>query len=568
VRGELAVLSTWEWGEMEEKRFHNVLRVTRTKALESKGAFVGIFFALSVETFLALLMPQILSEVLDNLSVRSNEWLAAGALAFCVVVVLRGMTSVCNTYLSERLGWFLCDYLREDVFGIIFQLSVSTHKRTKSGEFLERIEGDINILVGFFSSMFVDIIGSILMVAGILAVFCLKSWLLGAIFFVITCIILLLFVRTQGNIASLWRAARGEETQVLGEYLQDIRAHADVVGMQREDYIMDRFQRKFEAYERQQVRASFFGNIPSTIFYSLLNVGEGIVLAIGFFLLRRGELTIGSMYLILSYVGLLNVPFFNLKYEFAQLPKVLATLARVDELYGMEEQKTGRGTEKQVANGDVVFEDVSFGYEENRTVLENVNFTVHSGEKVLIEGRTGSGKSTVLQLIAGLYEPGEGKIKVGGHEIRDYQTEAYNRAIAYIFQSNPVINDTIKNNITRYDGRYSEAEVLEAIRAVELDQWFLRENRSLETVITAGDVSHDEAQLMAWAGALLARPKVLLVDEFDASIHEGTVRIIDRILEKHFSGTTVIMVSHKFRSSVEIQRTFLVDAGHVSEVER
>lgn len=543
-----------------------MLRVTRTRALENKWAFIAIFLALSVETFLALLMPQILSRVLDNLAVRSNEWLAAGALAFCAVVVLRGITSICNTYLSEKLGWSLCDYLREDIFRIIFQLSVSAHKRIKSGEFLERIEGDINILVGFFSSMFVDIIGSLLMVAGILVVFCMKSRLLGVIFFIISCVILLLFIRTQGSIASLWRAARGEETQVLGEFLQDIRAHDDVAGMHREDYIMDRFERRFEAYERLQVRASFFGNIPSTIFYSLLNVGEGIVLAVGFFMFRRGVFTIGSMYLILSYVGLLNVPFFNLKYEFAQMPKVLAALARVDELYGMEEPETGGGTERQVRGGEVVFEHVSFGYEENHTVLQNVNFTVHTGEKVLIEGRTGSGKSTILQLIAGLYEPQGGKIKVGGHGIKNYQTEAYNRAIAYIFQSNPVINDTIKNNVTRYKDGYSEAEIWAAIRAVQLDQWFLQENRSLETVITSEDLSHDEAQLLAWAGALLAKPNVLLVDEFDASIHDGTVRIIDRILSDHFSGTTVIMVSHKFRSSVDFQRKFSVDAGCVTEV--
>lgn len=215
---------------MEKIKFQNVLNATRSQVLKNGWAFIGIFIVLSIETLLALLMPQILSKVLDNLSIKSNKWLAVGALAFCITVLVKGAISVCNTYLSEKLGWKFCDYLRKDIFRIIFLSSVSLHKKTKSGEFLERIEGDINILVGFFSSMFVDIIGSILMVGGILVVFWKKSSLLGIVFFVISGMIVILFIKTQNSIADLWSHAREAETQVLGEFVQDIQAHDDVIG--------------------------------------------------------------------------------------------------------------------------------------------------------------------------------------------------------------------------------------------------------------------------------------------------------------------------------------------------
>lgn len=551
---------------MEKVKFQNVLKVTKSQVLKNRWTFIEIFIVLSIETLLALLMPQILSEVLDNLSVKSNKWLAAGALAFCITVLIRGAISIWNTYLSEKLGWKFCDYLRKDIFRIIFVSSVSLHKKTKAGEFLERIEGDINILVGFFSSMFVDIIGSILMVGGILVVFCFKSSLLGIIFFVISGMIVILFVKTQNGIANLWSHARAAETQVLGEFVQDIQAYRDVVGMKKEKYIMDRFDEKFNMYEKPQVMASFLGNIPSTIFYSLLNVGEGIVLAIGFFLMKQGKLTIGNMYLILSYVGLLNVPFFNLKYEFAQLPKVLAAIERVNYIYNMEDLSVNEGTKLGVRDGKIVFENVSFSYEQSNLVLKHVNFSIHSGEKVLIEGRTGSGKSTILQLIAGLYEPQDGKIRIGGHEIKEYQIESYNQSIYYIFQSNPIINDTIMNNISRYHNQYSNEEVVAAIQAVKLENWFKQNDKTLDTEITSEDLSHDEAQLLAWAGALLAKPKILLVDEFDASISDNVLHIVDKLIEDFFAETTIIMVSHKLRSRIGIQRKMFMNAGNIAEI--
>ena len=522
--------------------------------------------ALFLETGISLFLPKILSLVIDNLESKAEKWLVACTLFFCFVVIMKGLIGIFNTYLREKLGWHLCDYLREDMFQRIFSFSMKRHKEVRMGTFLERLEGDVNILVGFFSSMFIDIAESLLMVIGILVVFYMESRVLGIMFTMLTLGVLLLFVLTQNPIAALWREVREKETEVLGEFSQDIAAWQDVVGVNREHYIISRFIGKFESLEKKQVKASFRGNIPATIFYSMLNVGEGLVLAVGIYLMSQEKMTIGGLYLILSYVGLLNIPFANLKYEFAELPQVLSAVGRIRDIYEWPSEGSGSGGRAWENDGSISFEQVSFGYNSENIVLDKVSFQVRPGEHVLIEGRTGSGKSTILQLIAGLYTADEGSVKVGGYAPRDYKPDSYYRGINYILQSNPVLEDTIRNNVSRYQKIYTDQQILKALKKVQLDRWVEECDEGLSTVINSRDITQDVAQLLAWAGVLLARPKVLLVDEFDGSIQDTTVQIIDEVIRQELTGTTILMVTHKHRSTIEFQKEIKIESGKILEI--
>lgn len=298
-----------------------------------------------------------------------------------------------------------------------------------------------------------------------------------------------------------------------------------------------------------------------------MNLGEGVVLAIGTYLLGKNQLSIGNMYLILSYVGILNIPFYNLKFEFTQLPIVSAAMERINLIYKLKKFEKVDGIKKKLESGSIVFENVSFGYETNNIVLKDVSFSIDSGERVLISGRTGSGKSTILMLIAGLYKEDVGNITVGGYAIKEYVREAYLESIYYIFQSNPVINDSVKNNLTRYNNKLDKEEIMRVIMAAKLEDWMSKGDKKLETIISSEDVTQDEEQLIAWAAAVLAKPKILLVDEFDASIHDDTIKIIVELIENYFANTTIIFVSHKCRSTIKMQKKIFIDVGVANIVE-
>ena len=327
-------------------------------------------------------------------------------------------------------------------------------------------------------------------------------------------------------------------------------AAVDLAGLGKEGYGMERFREKFDRFGQKQVKASFLGNIPATTFYSLLNVGEGMALAMGIYLLKRNELTMGDVYLLLSYVGMLNMPFFLLKYQFTQLPMALSAFSRLNTLYGPEETGDEGETAASLTDGGIVFDSVTFGYGDGSPVLKDISFRIGPCEKALIQGRTGSGKSTILHLIAGFYRPAAGKVTANGK-------------IYYICQFPPIIEDTLYNNLVQIQDKYKESEIDTAVRKTHLDHWMRRKGIGYQSMVSPDDFTPDERQLLAWASALIASPRILLVDEFDAAIGDGTVETIDGLIRACFQDTTIVMVSHKNRSSIEFQKRIHIEDGYV-----
>ena len=545
--------------------FKIIWKVIRKKLCERWILFASLALILICETVLSLLVPEVMRGFIDGLGNRGTKWLVLCALGYCLAVLLKGGVSVLNSWLGEKAGWELCDLLRVDLFGRICSFDVQRHKTVKEGYFLERVEGDINLLTGFFSTMLIDMAGSLLMVAGVVAVFFRQFPSLGFFLLVLAAGILFLFLRSQTVIAGMWREARGAQTRVLGEFSQDVAACMDIRGGRKEEYARERLEKEFRALAQSYEKASFWGNLPSTVFYSLLNVAEGAVLLLGVYFLLKGEITLGTVYLILSYVGLLNTPFAILKEEFSKMPGVIAALNRINEVYGEGQRERSCGGISQMEDGSIRFDSVSFAYVPGEPVLRDVSFQAGKGERILIEGRTGSGKSTILQLLAGFYRPGQGRIWIGGQPADAYSEDAYRGFFYYILQTNPILEDTIKNNVTRFDERFTDEEAERALAAVHLDQW-LRRQGGIHALIGPGGVSRDEAQLLAWAGAVLKRPGILLVDEFDAAIHEDTIEIIDQVITRLPEETTVFMVSHRKRSRMKITGRICMEEGRAVQI--
>lgn len=157
------------------------------------------------------------------------------------------------------MGRSVCDEIRKELLKKLFQFSVSQHKMSKTGDFFEKIEGDVNVMVGFFSNMLIDIMSSSFMIVGILVVFLTKSLILGGIFCVIAVLIFVIFIGTQKSLSALWNDARVSETKLFGEFSEDVYAAADVKGIGKEDYIHERFHKDFAEFEQKQVKASFWG---------------------------------------------------------------------------------------------------------------------------------------------------------------------------------------------------------------------------------------------------------------------------------------------------------------------
>ena len=570
---------------------HEILEIMKEPVLKNRAKFLALALILAGESALSLLLPQILSVYIDGIaggkgaaakigSILStggteNGMLSALALCaagYCTAVLLKGAVSSLNIRIGERLSWSMCDHLRVKLFGRIFSFDLQYHKMSAQGSFLERLEGDIGLLSGFFSSMMIDIAGSLLTVAGVLIAFWLSFPAFGLFFTVLSAGILILFLKTQEPVARLWKRGRDTENELLGDFSQSLAAYEDIAGLRKQDFVLKEVGKKFGTLEKQYEKAAFLGNLPSTVFYSFLNAAEAFVFFLGIYLIGTGRMTLGGLYLILSYAELLNTPFLYLKQEFSNMPKVIAALRRIREVY---EGKKTDGEEKAREPGlsvpednSIRFEGVSFGYRADAPVLREASFRIPGGSRVQIEGRTGSGKSTILQLVAGFCRPQAGTVRIGGRAISEYEENSFRHFLFYIQQSPPVLEDTVRNQLTGFDERFSDREIREALKKTGLSAWVDSLPQRLEERLRPAEVTADTAQLLAWTAAVLRKPGILLADEFDALIGEKTLSVIDGLMEREFAGTTILLVTHRKRSGIKADIRLTVDDGRKRDEEK
>ena len=570
---------------------HEILEIMKEPVLKNRAKFLALALILAGESALSLLLPQILSVYIDGIAggkgaaAKIGSFLSTGgmengmlsalalcAAGYCAAVLLKGAVSALNIRIGERLSWSMCDHLRVKLFGRIFSFDLQYHKMSAQGSFLERLEGDIGLLSGFFSSMMIDIAGSLLTVAGVLIAFWLSFPAFGLFFTVLSAGILLLFLKTQEPVARLWKRERDTENELLGDFSQSLAAYEDIAGLRKQDFVLDEMEKKFGTLEKQYEKAAFLGNLPSTAFYSLLNAAEAFVFFLGIYLIGTGRMTLGGLYLILSYAELLNTPFLYLKQEFANMPKVIAALRRIREVY---EGKKTDGEEKAREPGlsvpednSIRFEGVSFGYRADAPVLREASFRIPGGSRVQIEGRTGSGKSTILQLVAGFCRPQAGTVRIGGRAISEYEENSFRHFLFYIQQSPPVLEDTVRNQLTGFDERFSDREIREALKKTGLSAWVDSLPQRLEERLRPAEVTADTAQLLAWTAAVLRKPGILLADEFDALIGEKTLSVIDGLMEREFAGTTILLVTHRKRSGIKADIRLTVDDGRKRDEEK
>ena len=580
-----------------------ILAEMRKPVLENRGKFLALALVLAAESALSLLLPKILSIYIDGIAEGKGaaagigSLLSAGgvengmllalalcAIGYCAAVLLKGVVSAVNIQIGERLSWSMCDHLRVKLFGRIFSFDLQYHRMSAQGSFLERLEGDISLLSGFFSSMMIDIVGSLLTVAGVLLAFYLSFPAFGLFFTGLSAGILILFLKTQEPVARLWKEERDMENELLGDFSQNIAAYEDIAGLKKQRFVLDIMGKKFGTLEKQYGKAAFLGNLPSTSFYSLLNVAEGFVFFLGIHLIGTGRMTLGGLYLILSYAELLNTPFLYLKQEFANMPKVIAALRRLREVYDREKEdgvekehepeksEAGKKYEAECLyvpeDNSVRFEGVSFGYQTegcqtDAPVLRDVSFLIPGGSRVQIEGRTGSGKSTILQIAAGFCRPQAGTVRIGGRAIPEYDGKSFRHFLFYIQQSPPVLEDTVRNQLTGFDTHISEEEIREALEKTGLKSWVDSLPQVLEEKLKPAEITVDTAQLLAWTAAVLRKPGILLVDEFDAMIGTETLSVIDGLMEREFAKATILLVTHRKRSGVKADIRLMVDDGRV-----
>lgn len=527
-------------------------------------------FFLVLYNVIQIINPQIIRYYIDAVfepTLNTRTILFAALLYIGMNLILRAIM-ILNEYLSNSLAWATTNDLRIDTTRHCINLDMTFHNKHKTGEMIERIDGDASTLSEFFSTFVVYFLGSILLLIGVLIAVFIEGWIYGVIFLGFTLISLvgLYFVRKIS--APLWKKVRESTTEMYGNIEESISGLEDIKGNGADEFLMKSFHGIAQTNYKNKAKAM----IVSRTYYAInvlmnavLNIG---ILVTSYYLSNTFGINGGSLYLLLSYGANILFPLRLILWQLEQLQNSFANIERINELLSIETKILDEGDKNFPENAvNLIFEGLDFGYLEDELVLQNISFNLEPGKKLGLVGHTGSGKTTLARLIFRLHDPINGKIKFNEYDSREFPLKNLRKNIAYVTQDVELFKASIKDNITFFDREISDETILEVFQELGLMEWYDKLPNGLDTLVFSEELglSAGEEQLLALTRAFLKNPKLVILDEASSRLDPATERHVDHALEKLLHNRSAIIIAHRLATLDKVDEILLLKKGEIIE---
>ena len=530
-------------------------------------------FLLFIAIALQLASPQIIRYFLDTAQVGAydSRALLGAALIFIGFALLQqGMTLAAN-YTGQRVSWTATNRLRTDLTLHCMRLDMSFHKQHTPGELIERIDGDVTRLSNFFSQFAVRMATNGLLLVGILVLLFGENSLVGVGMLIYTALTLVVLGWIQKLAAPRWIAARQVSAEQYGYIEERITGVEDIRAIGAEPYVMSGLYRLMRAYLEKHRVAWVINSLAYNLTNLVYVIGYAAGLALGVYLYSQHQATLGTAYLIVYYVGMLATPLQGIREQAQDLQQATASIRRIEELFRLQPQVTDPAHDLSLLPAGplaVSFEGVSFRYEDNENVLNEVSFGLAPGKVLGIVGRTGSGKSTLSRLLFRLYDPAQGVIRLGNVDIRKVALADLRQRVGMVTQDVQLFQATLRDNLTFFNRQIRDKKLVHVLQEVGLWDWVQSLPDGLNTPLLAGGtgLSAGEAQMLAFGRVFLKDPGLVILDEASSRLDPATEARLERAIDSLFSGRTGVIIAHRLKTLDRVDEILILDqAGRISE---
>ena len=532
----------------------NVRSVIRQTVTGYAGLSLGIVLAVAGAIVTALLPPWILGSIVDTIT-AGNAVPVALVILYFAFTVLTGLTESLREGLLTVFGQKITHALRSSMMEKYTNLTAGELTKQEPGTIVSRFVGDVDTVENLFTSGIISMFADACKIISILVVIWLKNRGL-AIVLLILLPFLYCFTRTvQKNMLKAQienRRAVGRASGHVPETLHNIRT---IHTLGKERYM----EQRYDEYIAESYRAVDRTNFYDAIYSPVILILNAIVVAVVMLFSASGNakvltlfgMSAGTAVAVINYISQIFTPVESLGMEIQTIQSAIAGVHRINEFYALEElPERVRNLETPVVTEEetpfVELQNVTFAYEDDdRKILQALNFQVYPGEQVTLSGRTGAGKSTVFKLLLGLYQPGEGKVLIQGRDAFQIPEHEKRSLYGYVEQTFHRVPGTVKDQITLYDDSFTMEEVRGAARIAGLDATIEQLEKGYDTPCTQEIFSQGQWQLLSIARAAVAKPKLLLLDEITANLDAQTEEEVLQALKRASEGRTVISISHR-----------------------
>ncbi|TYB86732.1 ABC transporter ATP-binding protein [Oceaniovalibus sp. ACAM 378] len=490
-------------------------------------------------------------------------------VVFAVVIAVNYVASRLQEGVTGRMAENVLFDIRRSMFAHLQQVSLTFMDKTEVGRLMSRLQGDVNSMQEFLENSVLSV-GDVLLLFGIVFVMLWLDWQLGLLVLMVLPVLFIVRVVWLKRARVAFMAAHEANSITNGALAEAIHGVRTVQGMDRGALNAELYGELAQDNYQKHLRSARMAQVMIPVVDTLTGIAMAAVVVAGGAMVASGRTEIGVMVAFLFYIQRFFDPIRSLTMQYSVMQRAMASGHRLTEVLDVEVAVQDAPDAVALGQGDdgaVEFRDVTFGYDPDHPVLQNVSFSVGSGETVALVGPTGSGKSSCMSLIHRFYDVQGGAVMVGGRDVREVTQTSLGRHIAMVLQDPFLFTGTVMENI-RYSSHWaSDEDVIEATKAVGAHDFVTALPGGYGGMLEerGGNLSLGQRQLLSFARALVADARILVLDEATANIDSYTELQIQKALQTLLKGRTGLVIAHRLATIRNADRIVVLQQGKVVE---
>lgn len=512
------------------------------------------------------------SKAAGDAGVIINEGLKTLGLGILLMLAIYGI-GVISMYLQQRImigvSQRALKTLRKDLFDHIQTLPVRYFDTNATGDIMSRFTNDVDVVGEMLNNTVIQLIQGFISIVGTVSIMLyMNVWLA-----LLTILLVPLMLKAGGSIAKRSSKYYRQQQSALGKlngYIEETVTGQKVVKVFcHEEKAVEEFTDLNNDLRKKQVKAQFFGGIMGPVMGNIGQVSYGITACVGGLFCLAGRLSLGGLTVFVNYSRQFSRPINEISMQINTIFSALAGAERVFKVMDEEPEEADKPDAVEMANvkGEVIMEDVSFGYNPDKVILKHINLYAHAGQKVAFVGSTGAGKTTITNLLNRFYDIQEGKITIDGRDIKDYARKSLRSHIAMVLQDTHLFTGTVRENIRYGRPDATDEEVEQAAKTASAHSFIMRLENGYDTMLEGDGInlSQGQRQLLNIARAAVSKAPILVLDEATSSVDTRTEMHIDHGMERLMKNCTTFVIAHRLSTVRNADCIMVLEQGEIIE---
>lgn len=551
--------------------------------LKSKIRFIVIVFSSIMSTAFSLMAPFILGLAITDLFEAvmlsqstgvpfnmSFDLIGNKILILLAIYITSAIFKYLEQYLMAELSQNVTFDMRKDVNSKLNKLPLKYYDKNKKGDILSKATNDIEIIANTLQDFFTQFLTSVVSVVGAIIMMLIISPALTIVSIILLPIIML-FTSFISKKSRTYFSNNQKNLGQLNSHIEEMYTGQLVIkAFSQEEKAMNTFKESNEKLYKSNLMSQFLSGIISPVIRFINSIGYVIIAVIGGIFVTQGKMSIGSIQAFINYSSSFGEPLAEGSYIFGMMQSTIASSERVFDFLEEEQQIEETSTPKplNLSNGKVEFNNVKFGYSNDKIIMEDINISLNAGDKIAIVGPTGAGKTTLVNLIMRFYEIQSGSITIDGIAITDMTRKDLRSMFGMVLQDTWLFNGTIYDNIaySKPDATYDE--VVEAAKSAHIDHFIRTLPEGYNTILNedSSNISQGQKQLLTIARVMLKNPYILILDEATSNIDTRTEIEIQKAMSKLMENRTSFVIAHRLSTIKDAKLILVMKDGNIIEM--